>query len=169
MRSHAKIRQRTQKKGTSPFRASRVGDGNAESSNLWPLPTTMIKREHVTGCHRHVRQLNNQRNLPEKWNMYPMHLLSPNGKKTPKGNIFSHVIGFLYGVRGNQRRLDCWDVLHSAATSQSSQESRSSSNSRVVPSDPGTQLGTETVESMDWFKENLQETIDFPIQYGVFL
>ena len=24
-------------------------------------------------------------------------------------------------------------------------------------------------KSMDWFKENLQETIDFPIKYGVFL
>lgn len=61
MRNHAKICQRIQKKGTSPFRASRVDDGNAESSNLWPLPTTMINREHVTGCHRHVRQLNNPR------------------------------------------------------------------------------------------------------------
>ena len=63
-----------------------------------------------------------------------MHLLSPNGKKTPKGDVFLNVIGFLYGVRGNDTSQAC------------SQESRSSSNSRVAPSDPGTELGTETVE-----------------------
>ena len=43
-----KIRQRIQQKRKQPFQ-SVVDDRNAESNNLWPLPTTMIKRERFTG------------------------------------------------------------------------------------------------------------------------